>query len=219
MLERSLNEQQPGTAIDHLQSMSSQPLDLALDGEASMDMMANSMNSFATFPFGTSPDEDRMWGWQPPHAPGLIASGMNIPLPSTAMDHSHSSLLEFDNQLDMPVPQLPDNPPTQKPSTRPEGIDDIPTATAASFFRTYFQFIHPQYPFLNELDCIEWYNEWKLAPASKPINGWPAFFVKMVGWQLAYHYVPILISSNRYLRSDHWSNLNQTMLQDINTKT
>lgn len=63
---------------------------------------------------------------------------------------------------------------------KPEGVDEILTATAASFFRTYFQAIHPQYPFLSVKDCGDWYEEWKMAPAGNPISGWPAFFVKMI---------------------------------------
>jgi hypothetical protein len=59
-------------------------------------------------------------------------------------------------------------------------MEDIPTAAAASFFRTYFQSIHPQYPFLSVGECGDWYTEWKMAPANAPISGWPAFFVKMV---------------------------------------
>jgi hypothetical protein len=47
-------------------------------------------------------------------------------------------------------------------------MEDIPTAAAASFFRTYFQSIHPQYP--------------------NPISGWPAFFVKMVRLLSVFHY-------------------------------
>jgi hypothetical protein len=180
MLERTLNEQQPGTTLDHLQSMRPQPLDLRLAGEASMEAMTNSMNGFTNFPFGTSPEEESIWGWQPPQTPSLIAGGLDMPLPPAAITHSHSSPLGFGTQLSMSVPQLPSSSPNQNALARPEGIDDIPTATAASFFRTYFQFTHPQYPFLNIPDCAEWYNEWKLAPASKPINGWPTFFVKMV---------------------------------------
>jgi hypothetical protein len=67
-------------------------------------------------------------------------------------------------------------------------MEDIPTAAAASFFRTYFQSIHPQYPFLGVKECGEWYTEWKMAPASNPISGWPAFFVKMVRLLSVFHY-------------------------------
>jgi hypothetical protein len=53
------------------------------------------------------------------------------------------------------VPRLP----SQIHEPRPEGMEDIPTAAAASFFRTYFQSIHPQYPFLGVKECGEWYTE------------------------------------------------------------
>jgi hypothetical protein len=84
---------------------------------------------------------------------------------------------------------------------RQEGMDEIPTTTAASFFRTYFQFIHPQYPFMDVKACGEWYTEWKMVPANNPINGWPAFFVKMVQ-------IPFLLQRVFHINSDtdilHW---------------
>lgn len=90
--------------------------------------------------------------------------------PSDFMAHALSSS----------APRNPSIRQVQEVSTKPEGVDEIPTATAASFFRTYFQAIHPQYPFLSVKECGDWYDEWKLAPAGNPISGWPAFFVKMV---------------------------------------
>ncbi len=60
----------------------------------------------------------------------------------------------------------------------PPRSDEISTSTGASFFQTYFQFIHPQYPFLDLQECGDWYLQWKMAPTA--ISKWPAFFVKMV---------------------------------------
>ena len=58
--------------------------------------------------------------------------------------------------------------------------DDIPLSAAASFFRSYFTVIHPQYPFLDVKTCAEYYDEWKRSLANATLIGWPVFFVNMV---------------------------------------
>ncbi|KAH8680364.1 hypothetical protein BGZ61DRAFT_520184 [Ilyonectria robusta] len=58
--------------------------------------------------------------------------------------------------------------------------NDILLPVAASFFRSYFTVIHPQYPFLDIKLCAEYYTAWKGSlPNAVPI-GWPAFFVNMI---------------------------------------
>lgn len=58
--------------------------------------------------------------------------------------------------------------------------DDIPLSSAASFFRSYFTVIHPQYPFLDVKACAEYYDEWKRSLTNAALIGWPVFFVNMV---------------------------------------
>jgi hypothetical protein len=159
MLERIINEQVPGTAPDHLDSVRTQ----YLGGGSAAGPSHNSQNYTPRqldFNTGTSPDADSIWNWQPqtPNAAG------------TGQAYFHTGAQGQNNP----------SPEGQITESRPEGMEDIPTAAAASFFRTYFQSIHPQYPFLSVRECGEWYTEWKMAPANAPISGWPAFFVKMV---------------------------------------
>jgi hypothetical protein len=181
MLERIINEQFPGTAPDHLDSVRTQ----YLGGGSAAGPSHNSQNYTPRqldFNTGTSPDGDSIWNWQPqtPNAAGTGqayfhtgAQGQNNPSPDLAVQASPTpprSLPRLSGQIT---------------ESRPEAMEDIPTAAAASFFRTYFQSIHPQYPFLSVRECGDWYTEWKMAPANAPISGWPAFFVKMVRYFLS----------------------------------
>ena len=58
----------------------------------------------------------------------------------------------------------------------------ISSSEGASYFQTYFEIIHPRYPFLNVAECSEAYLEWKTRSSlAEPIRGgWTAFLVKMV---------------------------------------
>jgi hypothetical protein len=58
--------------------------------------------------------------------------------------------------------------------------NNIPLWAAASFFRTYFTMIHPQYPFLDIKECEDYYNQWKASLPNSATVGWPNFFVNMV---------------------------------------
>ncbi|KAH8895608.1 hypothetical protein GQ53DRAFT_820428 [Thozetella sp. PMI_491] len=62
------------------------------------------------------------------------------------------------------------------PGTAP---NEIPLSAAASFFRTYFSVIHPQYPFLDIKICSGYYTTWKSRQRVE-LAGWPAFFVNMI---------------------------------------
>ncbi|KUJ16886.1 uncharacterized protein LY89DRAFT_718614 [Mollisia scopiformis] len=156
MLERTLNERFP--ALDHLGS----------GPPVTGDEVGQSYNY--DYLAGTSPDTERIWQWQVPQTPNTPGrTGGSVQL----------------RDLGTNQPSPPDfTAPRQTPIQAIQGLstnsEQIPTATAASFFRTYFQAIHPQYPFLSVQDCGKWYNEWKLAPGGDSISGWPAFFVKMI---------------------------------------
>lgn len=138
----------------------------------------NSHNDFQatshiTIPPGSYPEMEGMWEW-PQNPAGLGDSQIGT--------FGHSSPPDFGA---LPAQTLPlARTPAAYPSTglgvRTETLDQVPVATAASFFRTYFQVVHPQYPFLSLKDCGDWYEAWKMAPPECPIVGWPAFFVKMV---------------------------------------
>lgn len=176
MLERTLNERFPGTSLDHLEGVRNQYLDPALSATGDV---GNSYN-YDYLP-GTSPDTERVWQWQIPQTPTMPSGRAGGPVQMRDFGANQASPPDFTAQtLSSSAPTRTPIQPFQGLNTKPEGVDEIPTATAASFFRTYFQAIHPQYPFLSVKDCGLWYNEWKLAPAGNPISGWPAFFVKMV---------------------------------------
>jgi hypothetical protein len=177
MLERTLTEKYPGAASDHLDSVTNQ----FLGSIATTDFSQSRGNMPQNFDFqpGTSPDTENAWQWQPPQTPDVFGGRIDAPLLDGNRGQNHSSPPDLTVQELSATPRMAPNLPIQ-PVARPEGVDEIPTATAASFFRTYFQFIHPQYPFLSIKDCGDFYTERKMAPANNPISGWPAFFVKMV---------------------------------------
>ncbi|KAH7127899.1 hypothetical protein B0J13DRAFT_679418 [Dactylonectria estremocensis] len=58
--------------------------------------------------------------------------------------------------------------------------NEISLTAAASFFRTYFTVIHPQYPFLDIKLCAEYYTTWTQSLPNAAPTGWPAFFVNMI---------------------------------------
>lgn len=176
-LERSLNEKLPGTSTDHLESR-----DQLMNSRAakpSIDSTFNSNPYYFDPQNGHSSEAERGWQWQQPQSPTIMTEAMAIPLSGRANDHS--SPPDFAAQSVASASQLASSLPIQRMIIpKSDGPEDIPTATAASFFRTYFQSIHPQYPFLSIQDCSNWYNEWKMAPPHNPLTGWPAYFVKMV---------------------------------------
>ena len=177
MLERSLNEKYPGAAPDHLDFVRNQYL-----GHQTTNAPGQSGNTiFQNYEYqaGTSPEVERPWQWQVPQTPDVFGQQLDATLLDGDLGQSHSSPPDLIVQALSASPLMAPGLPVQ-PMSRQEGMDEIPTATAASFFRTYFQFIHPQYPFLSIKDCGDFYTEWKMAPANRPISGWPAFFVKMV---------------------------------------
>lgn len=185
MLERTLNERYPGTSLDHLEGVRTQCLDSQVPVTPSDVGQSYNYDYLA----GTSPDTERIWQWQMPQTPNLPSRRMGGPVQMRDLGASQpsppnltqASPPDFSSQqLSSSAPRRVSIQQGQGGSTKPEGVDEIPTATAASFFRTYFQAIHPQYPFLSVKDCGDWYEEWKMAPVGNPISGWPAFFVKMV---------------------------------------
>lgn len=169
MLERTLNERYPGSALDHLGSVRT-----GYESQTSAAMEFSQISRLE-LPTNTSPEAERIWQWPTPQTPTLL-SGMMDPLHHGIRANSHSSPPDFTGQAQ----GLSRSLPNQIITARQGGMDEIPTATAASFFRIYFQAIHPQYPFLSVKSCGEWYEEWKVAGPHSPITGWPAFFVKMV---------------------------------------
>lgn len=172
MLERTLNERFPGTALDHLDAVRNRQF---ISGASISNDAGQSYNY--DYLAGASPDTERIWQWQAPQTPTLQSGRINSQPQGEQLSTSQPSSR---NALSSTASGNSAALGFQESSAKPEGVDDIPTGTAASFFRTYFQAIHPQYPFLSVTDCGNWYQEWKLAPAGHPISGWPAFFVKMV---------------------------------------
>lgn len=221
-LERTLNDRFPGTSNDHLDFRSQQ-----MNNPHSFAESSSLDTTFSANPFlfdlgnsGNSPDADTSWQWQVPQTPALLSGPVDIPHSSMRRGTNHSSTPEFTSHSVLSASQFPYNLSTHqgKPRTQ-DGPEDIPTATAASFFKTYFQFIHPQYPFLCVKQCSEWYNEWKLAPPDAPISGWPAYFVKMVCFSMFLQYIncPVLINI-RYSPLVHLFNLDQIPRLDINIR-
>lgn len=185
MLERTLNERYPGTSLDHLEGVRTQ----YLGSQASVTPGDVGQSYSYDYLPGTSPDTERIWQWQMPQTPAVPSGRMGGAMQMRELGASHPSPPDLtrpsppdysSQQLSSSAPRRDSVQQVQVVSTKPEGVDEIPTATAASFFRTYFQAIHPQYPFLSVKDCGDWYDEWKMAPAGNLISGWPAFFVKMV---------------------------------------
>ena len=177
-LERTLNEKLPGASPDHL-VLRDHFVNSHTAGEPSLDPALSHNPYFYEIQNGTSPEADRSWQWQTPQTPNILTGAMAIPIGSRANDHS--SPPDIAAQSIASASQLASSFPIQRMVTpKSDGPEDIPTATAASFFRTYFNTIHPQYPFLSIKDCADWYNEWRRAPPDQPLTGWPAYFVKMV---------------------------------------
>ena len=177
MLEHTLNEQIPGTAMDHLDAVRVRQQSIP----ASTTIQASSTQLPPILVFGSqssvSPEFERSRLWHQPSSisviePSLIGRSVR----------SHPRPPDFA----LPSAQTLSGSPSVAPlrnhmlTSKTEKLDEVPTSTAASFFQTYFQCVHPQYPFLSIEDCSAWYAEWKMAPAENPISGWPAFFVKMV---------------------------------------
>lgn len=176
MLERTLNERYPGSAADHLDNIQGQSLDSSAPAVQGFHFQPQAPD----FQFGTSPVSEDLWQWNPPQTASQLPAMMGLPN-QTDTRGVRNSPPDYTTQGMSGGTVMASSLPSQGIIPRPDGVDDIPTATAASFFRIYFQFIHPQYPFLSVKECGDWYTEWKLAPAHSPITGWPAYFVKMVG--------------------------------------
>lgn len=178
MLEHTLNEQFPGTAMDHLDAVRVRQQSISTRNTIQTSpIQPPSIPIFSSYP-GASPELERSQPWHQPSsitaiAPPQIGSSMQ----------NHPSPPDFASLYAQPIldsPSIAVGLRNQMSKTRTESLDEIPPSTAASFFQTYFQCVHPQYPFLSIESCSAWYAEWKMAPAGSPISGWPAFFVKMV---------------------------------------
>jgi hypothetical protein len=179
MLEHTLSENFPGTAIDHLEAARSRqdstPTPTVNPAQTSPGQQLRRFSSISS----TSPETERTRLWQQPAAQAFPEPLLML----TNQNQNHPSPPDF---ASLPAQSLSESPSiatsfrTQMTISRPDVMDEIPTATAASFMRTYFTCVHPQYPFLSVADCAAWYQEWKMAPPGNPISGWPAFFVKMV---------------------------------------
>ncbi|KAL2069445.1 hypothetical protein VTL71DRAFT_14124 [Oculimacula yallundae] len=180
-LERQLNEQLPGTSPNHLLSRTGDQFVNQQVGESSTVMGLNGQNAYYfDHQSGQSPEAERSWQWQLPHTPTIMPGAIAIP-PGNGRPNDHSSPPDYVAHSIASTSHIATSFPSQRLAiSKSDGPEDVPTATAASFFRTYFQFIHPQYPFLSIKDCGEWYTEWKSASPSTPISGWPAYFVKMI---------------------------------------
>ena len=162
MLERSLNESFPGIAPDHLNRNECRGSISELHHTSSCHQLPRPMeNPYQDFTMDDIPQNRR------------------------SLDFAvHPSLHQSTSPVLVTASYI--SPPAMSQHTVAsekvtEEAEEVPTVTAASFFRTYFQFIHPQYPFLSVRQCTDWYISWKLAKQSnEEFTGWPAFFVKLV---------------------------------------
>ncbi|KAF4620213.1 hypothetical protein G7Y89_g14609 [Cudoniella acicularis] len=164
MLEISLNEQNPGMAMDHLGPQFSSS---HLIATPSLEFSGSSQNpSFHPEAHaGASPDVQMLWDWQDPQTTEHFGNGITQPLKATSRARNNSIPVDLavgrnSASSSLVSSSLPNNHVSF--GGNPDPSNDIPVATAASYFRTYFQFIHSQYPFLSMRQCGEWYNEWKL---------------------------------------------------------
>ncbi|EPE34298.1 Zn2/Cys6 DNA-binding protein [Glarea lozoyensis ATCC 20868] len=163
-LEKELSQKFPSAAADHM------------DFEGSLGVVSNRplLSPNANANFQPLPESDMSWQWQNPQTPhdmrtnsnAHIAFGVNNTSPPQLSSWSQPSILESGFSH-------PKSPVASRQN-------DIPVCTAASYFRTYFQFVHPQYPFLELDKCSEWYTRWKVASPADPLDGWPAYCVKMI---------------------------------------
>jgi hypothetical protein len=176
ILEQMLNQNHPGypkpTSDNLLQSGSFDSTGSHVSGPVSINGFGNSGGDVSrniSFQTGMTPDVDNPWQYAIPP----MRASMN-----TQRRQSHSSPPDMTFQALSATPKIASSPPA-KPWVRLKVIDDIPMATAASLFRTYFDFIHPQYPFLSIKESGDWYLKWKAASPRGPVSGWPAYFVKM----------------------------------------
>jgi len=168
MLENTLHGRFLGSASDHLTDVS--PLGIRPTTGHSLPSPGISYSQPFSSQIHPAPEAERMSHWQPPLIPNVMRDSSIL---GSIDEQNHSSPPDFaalPAQTISAPPGLTPILPQPTPVNRTEGMDDIPTATAASFFRTYFQFIHPQYPFLSISDCGVWYTKWKMAPVSNPIS-------------------------------------------------
>lgn len=158
MLGRTLNERVPGLAQDHLDNVWTQFLGSPVPAMHNFDSQPPSRLDDQV---GTSPESERLWQWQPPQTSAQLHSLMDAPIQLNNAWGHQASPPDFAARVISSAPRLTQSMhlPFQGMSARSERVDDIPTATAASFFRIYFQFIHPQYPFLSLEECGNWYTE------------------------------------------------------------
>lgn len=178
VLERTLNEQQAGTTTEQFEFVGSQPLGIPQTQRSFFGFSETSTSDLVDAEFDTLLGEEGDVSWQNPQTPNLFTGSLDLAYQSDGIDHNYAQ-----PSKDMPaMSSMPSSYLSQTEVKHPASIDPIPVSTAASFFRTYFQCIHPQYPFLSIKDCNLWYDQWKSAPADNPITGWPALFVKMVGF-------------------------------------
>lgn len=168
-LERKLNERLPGSAADHMPVAT----DLTPQGECPRRSADRESHILFQEPGDLSNTRNPSYArtlrdqW---HAPDILPD---------ATQRTHSDNHDIVTFAEYHRSSVSSASPPQDFNV-PSATEDITISTAASFFRTYFAYIHPQYPFLSIEDCNEWYLQWRAAPKHLPIRGWPAFFVKMV---------------------------------------
>jgi hypothetical protein len=188
-LESSLHRQVPGSASDHLfgASLDAPPSSSfqQLDAEFNIGMFQDAVE--ATDPTIVS--------YLPPLYPK-----------DTAYDHAMAELQQSENLFSItenPVHPLPHTTTgivtsTSAPVSVPVPAHDgnafepsaAPTAPAvssvsvpegASFFQTYFELVHPRYPFLDVEECSQAYLAWRNGEIFVSHgSGWSSYLVKMV---------------------------------------
>lgn len=178
MLERSLNAQHPGSALDHLDQFINP--DLGRRPSVNFPPFSQSTSHAFQSTSGTSPDVQMIWDWQPSDTTEVFGNSITDALPIDTRRRDHSSPIDHAGANSAPSSLVSTGIPHQASGRNPDTSEPISIPIAASFFRIYFQFIHPQYPFLDIQQCGKWYQEWKSCSKQTQLGKSAGFFVRMV---------------------------------------
>jgi hypothetical protein len=201
-LEKSLSQRVPGSVADHLyqhsthahsqsqsqtqtQPQSSRgrsaagPIETVDGTSVAVDVFADGSNS-----------TDPLYSYLPPFDPANYDLSMLEPtddlfsiIPPQA---AHLPTSRAVQQQQPPPPTVDQGSDTTVPihtlsqSTGPT-LSEVSINEGATFFQTYFEVIHPRYPFLDVEECSRAYLEWKTGVISiVHVSGWSSYLVKMV---------------------------------------
>lgn len=103
----------------------------------------------------------------------------------SALGNTGFDFLSYQDENLFSITQQPsshfDNPADSVSYSGDATIADIAVREGGSFFQTYFEVIHPRYPFLDPEECSAAYLKWKMDEiATGDDQSWPTRLLKLV---------------------------------------